>query len=408
MTMLGCLLLASLGSDRPVSAVAEAALRSGDELYERRAEGAQDGTALAGPVEAAMIQYRRALNLDPFSYQARLALLRALFFRGGFCDIGEKEQLKTFEEAKRLADDTVRLLETDLKESRLRAHRDALKREPLAAEIYLWAAVSWGQWASTHKLAAAWRGAAGQIRDLAQAVVDIEPTTLFGSGYLILGRLHAEVPRIPLVMRWVSREKAIEYLRKAYAIAPESSNNAYFLAQALLELEPTRRDEVRDLLERCATTPPRPEFVVEDAHYAEEARDLLGKAFGGSNRAPVARKLESAQPAHLVERRLRRAEDVGVGADVGSDGQRSDAARLGCTGRRQRLPQLTRSIGQVQAEELGRQASLVSNVQEASVPAPPQGPIRGLAPSDRARLPTLQRIESQPGIAVGSHERAVR
>lgn len=277
--MLGCLLPALLGSAHPVPAVAEAALRRGDAYYEHRAEGAQGGSALPGPVEEAMAQYRRALNLDPASYPARLALLRAMFFRGGFCPIAEKEQIKLFEEARRLADETVRILEADLKEPRLRAHRDALKREPLAAEIYLWAAVSWGQWAATHKVAAAWRGAAGQIRDLAQAVVDIEPTTLFGSGYLILGRLHAEVPRVPLVMRWVSREKAIEYLRKAYAIAPESSNNAYFLAQALLELEPGRRDEVRELLERCATTPPRPDFVVEDAHYAEQARELLRQSF---------------------------------------------------------------------------------------------------------------------------------
>src|SRR5262245_463146 len=169
--MLACLLPALLGMAEPVSADAVAALRRGDEYYEHRAQGAQGGTAQAGPVEQAIAEYRRALNLDPASYAIRVALLRAMFFRGGFCDIGDVDQVKLFEEAKRLADETVRLLEADLKEPRLRAHRDALKREPLAAEIYLWAAVSWGQWAATHKVAAAWRGAASQIRDFAQAVV---------------------------------------------------------------------------------------------------------------------------------------------------------------------------------------------------------------------------------------------
>src|SRR5262245_3475659 len=281
------LLASSLVSVAPPSTAAEA-LRAADELYERRGEGAVDGVAQAEPIKAAMALYRSALSLDPGSYAARLGLLRAIFFRGGFCAIEEGEQIKLFEEAVHLGDDTTRRLEADLKESRLLAHRDALRREPLAAEIYLWAAVSWGEWAVTHKLGAAWRGALGQIRDLAQAVVDLEPGTLYGGGYLILGRLHAEAPRIPLFSHWVSRQRAIEYLRRAYAIAPDSSNNAFFLAQALLTLEPTRRDEARALLERCASMPARPAFAVEDAHYAQLARNLLRESFGAGAATAVA------------------------------------------------------------------------------------------------------------------------
>jgi tetratricopeptide (TPR) repeat protein len=207
-------------------------------------------------------------------------LLRAMYFRGGYCDIAPKDEIKLFDDAKRLADETVKRLEVDLKQSRLQAHREALRREPLAAEIYLWAAVSWGQWAVSHKVNAAWQGAPGRIRDLAQAVVDIEPATLFGSGYVILGRLHAEAPRIPMVTPWISRTKAIEYLRQAHAIAPTNSANVYFLAQALLQLDPSRREEAKLLLERCAASPARPEYPVEDKHYAEEAKDLLKQAFG--------------------------------------------------------------------------------------------------------------------------------
>ena len=265
-------------------AVAEA-LATGDAHYAERAAGARNGVARTGPIDAAIAAYRRALNLDPGSYAARLRLLRAMFFRGGFCDIAPKEQIRLFEEAKRLADDTVRRLETDLKIPRLSAHREALRREPLAAEIYLWAAVSWGQWATTHKLGAVWQGAARQIRDLAQAVVEIEPQTLYGSGHLILGRLHAEAPRIPMLTPWVSREKAIEHLTKALQIAPDNTSNIYFLAEALLSLRPARRSEVRSLLERCVSAPPRPDFLVEDAHYAEEARQLLAQSFGPSGEA---------------------------------------------------------------------------------------------------------------------------
>jgi tetratricopeptide (TPR) repeat protein len=248
--------------------------------YANRALGARGGTADPGPVEAAIGHYRRALALDPSSYPARLRLLRALFFRGGFCRVDAKDQIRLFEEAKRVADETVRLLEAQSRESRLRSHREAVRREPLAAEIYLWAAVSWGQWATTHRLGAVWQGAAGQIRDFAQAVVDIEPETLFGSAYLILGRLHAEAPRVPMLTPWVSREKALVCLRAAFRIAPQNSSNRYFLAEALNALRPDRRGEARLLLERCAAAHPREGFEVEDAHYAEQARDLLARSFG--------------------------------------------------------------------------------------------------------------------------------
>jgi len=276
------LVLLSAGA-RPAPAAAGApvlaeALAAGDALYARRSAGAHGGTAQAAPIEAAMVQYRRAVSADPRSYPARLALLRAMFFRGGFCEIALKDQVRLFEEAKRLADETVRLLEADLKIPRIAARREVLRREPLAAEIYLWSAVSWGQWATTHKLGAVWQGAARQIRDLAQAVVDIEPDTLYGSGFVILGRLHAEAPRVPMLTPWISREKAIEYLTRALAIAPESTSNMYFLAEALLAIQPERKREVVELLERCANAAPRPGLLVEDAHYAEEARALLAEA----------------------------------------------------------------------------------------------------------------------------------
>jgi hypothetical protein len=160
------------------------------------------------------------------------------------------------------------------------ARREALRREPLAAEIYLWAAVSWGQWAATHKIAAVWQGAARQIRDLAEAAVDIEPRTLYGGGFLILGRLHAEAPRVPFVTPWVSREKAIAYLGRALQIAPDSTNNMYYFAEEVLALQPERKAEVVAMLERCASTAPRPELRVEDAHYVEAARDLLARVRG--------------------------------------------------------------------------------------------------------------------------------
>lgn len=261
---------------------AAAAIALGDSQYARRAEKARAGVAAPEPIEAAIAAYRRALALDPLSYEARLRMLRALFFRGGFCIIDPAAQIKLFEEAKSLAEDTVRNLERGVPSNRGQvgsshgaARLEALRRIPHAAEIYLWSAISWGQWAATHKIAAAWQGAASRIRDLSQTGIDLKPGAEQGSGYVILGRLHIEAPHIPLLTGWVSRQKGIASLRQALAIAPQNTPARYFLAAALLEVDPSRSKEARELLAGLAATPPRPEYPVEDAHYAEAAKRRL-------------------------------------------------------------------------------------------------------------------------------------
>jgi tetratricopeptide (TPR) repeat protein len=255
----------------PSSPAAVAAIAEGDAFYEHRADGAHGANPDPAPVEAAMAAYRRAITLDPRSLDARVGLLRAIFFRGGFGDVPAAYQLKIFEEAKRLADDTVQTLEKSLGSPRGALRIQALRAVPAATRVYFWSAVSWGQWAADHKIAAAWQGAAVRMRDLAQTVVDLDPSMDQGSAYLLLGRLHAECPKIPMLTHWISRTQALIYLRKALALGPKNTPNMYFLADAILDNEPAHKEEARRLLQQCATAEPRPEYLVEDAHYAEMA-----------------------------------------------------------------------------------------------------------------------------------------
>jgi len=262
-------------SNAPPDPAAEA-IAAGDAHYARRAEGARGGVAQPFHAEGAILEYRRALALDPESLDARLRLLRAYFFRGGFCGPMEPyEERRLFDEAKRIADETVKHLEAGLKRGKGRLEAGAARAGGSAAEAYVWAAVSWGQWAVFHKIDAAWTGAPARIRDLAQAVISIDPSTAQGAGYLILGRLHAEAPRIPFVTAWVSRPQGVASLRRGVAVAPENPALRFFLGDALLRLEPSRKDEARALLQGVAALVPRPDYAVEDAHYAEEARDRL-------------------------------------------------------------------------------------------------------------------------------------
>jgi hypothetical protein len=259
----------------PLSPVA-AVLERGDEHYARRAEGARGPVADPVHIEAAIAEYRRALALDTRSFEARLRLLRAFFFRTGFCGPMEpRAEVALYDEAKKIAEETVALLDVETGRRKSRVDADAGRAVAPAAEVYLWAAVSWGQWAVYHRVSAAWQGAPKRIRDLGQAVLTIDPGAAQAGAYIILGRLHSEAPRIPLLTLWVSRQKGLAYLRQGLARAPDNQALVFLLADALLTWEPSRRDEARALLLRCSTAQPRPDFLVEDAHYAAQARERL-------------------------------------------------------------------------------------------------------------------------------------
>ena len=266
---------APVTASAPVSPLV-AALQRGDEHYARRGEGGRGAVADPSHIEAAIGEYRRALALDWSSLEARLRLLRAFFFRTGFCGpMDGRAEVALYHEAKRLAEETVALLDTETGRHKARVDGDAGRAVLPAAEVYLWAAVSWGQWAVYHRVSAAWQGAPKRIRDLGQAVLTIDPGAAQAGAYIILGRLHCEAPRIPMMTLWVSRQKGVAYLRQGLARAPDNQAIVFFLADALLSWEPERRDEARALLQRCANAQPRPAFVIEDQHYAQQARERL-------------------------------------------------------------------------------------------------------------------------------------
>jgi hypothetical protein len=273
-----CSALAFSASPSPAGGAADfdTVLAEADEQYARRADGATGALALPGPVDAATLGYRRALELRQDSCLARSKLLRALFFRARFCGADADERKRRFEEARLIADEGVTRLEQAASGRKGASRIAALREIPDAGEALYWAAVAWGEWALARgRLAAASAGAAGRIRDLAQSVIDLDPQLEEGGGYRILGRLHDQSPKIPFVTGFVSRQEALSLLRRAHEVHPGNKVNQLFLAEAILRHEPGNRAEARALLERCATAEPRAEYLVEDAHYAALARDLL-------------------------------------------------------------------------------------------------------------------------------------
>lgn len=273
--LLGALVLLS---GRAVAADPAASIAEGDSHWEKRAEGAAGEIAKTVEIDAAVKAYRAALTAQPGSVAARARLLRALYYRGVYCGASAEERKSFFGDAKKVGDAGVDRLEMVLGGAKGSARIDALRKEPEAVAIYYWTAACWGEWALAYgKFAAAKEGAAARIRDLAQTVIDLDPAFEEAGGARILGRLHHQSPKIPFITGWVSRDDALANLRKAVATGPKSKSNAFFLAEAILDYEPAKKAEAKQLLEKAASEPNRPELAVEEAHYAALARKKLAE-----------------------------------------------------------------------------------------------------------------------------------
>ena len=263
-----------------VSAAGEvdALVAEGDGHYLRRADGAHGGTADPREADLAIQAYRRALAASPGDLEVLARLLRAVNFRGDFCGADLEARKRIFEDGRRLGQAAIDRLEAGMAGKTPEQRLTALRATPGAAAAYFWTAAAWGQWALARgTFAAARAGVAGRVRDLCATVIALDPALEEGGGYRVLGRLHDQAPRIPLLTGWVSRAKAVEYLRKSYELGPRNPVTWFFLAVAILDHDPSHADEGRRLLRRCVDTPPRPDYYVESVRYAELARARLAE-----------------------------------------------------------------------------------------------------------------------------------
>ncbi len=278
------LLLAGLLPAVAVRADAPAAIAIGDDAWSRRAEGRRGPWADPGPVGEAIAAYRRALELDPDNREARWKLLRAFFYLGEHAVEDPDRKLEIFTEGRDLAEEGLDRLAAraggraaleDLEPAEV---AERLRDEPRAADLYFWAGAHWGLWGRHRgKLAAARQGVAKKIREYAETVNALDDGFERGSGHRLLGRLHAEAPRIPFITGWVDRDTAIAELERAVALGGTDPLGELYLIEALLEFRPARRQEAVERLRRLVERDPDPESLVEDLKALADARALLAR-----------------------------------------------------------------------------------------------------------------------------------
>jgi tetratricopeptide (TPR) repeat protein len=268
--------------------------RRGDAAYARRADGALAGRADPRPIREAVRAYEAALAAEPDRLETRWKLLRALYFEGDFAAADAAAEQALFERATALADESLTRLSgraggplAELSDGEL---RERLARAGIAtsdaAALHFWSAVAWGAWSQSHGLLDAVReGVAQRIYEQARLAHRLDPDLEQGGSLRLLSRLHAKLPRVPLVSGFVDRRQAEPLAAETLRRWPEHPGNRLLLALTWLELEPARRREALALLGEVAATAPRASQRVEDSAVALAAQERL------------ARERQTAQPA---------------------------------------------------------------------------------------------------------------
>jgi hypothetical protein len=260
----------------------------GDSAWSNRAEGERDGRPLADPILEAIRSYEAALAARPESLEAHWKLLRALHFAGDFVLEEREERRELFDRGRQVSEQGLELLARQVGSGRRLDELELEVLEPLldtagvsssdVARLHFWAAVNWGAWSRIGGLLGAVRqGVATRLHRYTRIAIALEPEYEEGGALRLLGRLHAQLPRVPLLSSWVDRGKAVPLLEWACAIAPTHPGNPLLLALTLLDLAPERRAEALDLLRQVEDLTPRPSMRIEDLFVRSQARERLAE-----------------------------------------------------------------------------------------------------------------------------------
>lgn len=265
---------------------ASAQISEGDRLWDLRAEGHQGGRAKAATIESAIAAYQRAVTQNPSDLEARWKLLRAMRFKGAFVAMTTEAKKEVYGHAKKAGEEAIAVVDRLLAGKGVKPVAKATEKQvaeaakslPGAAEVLVWDAVNWGEWALAYgKMAAARQGAADRIRRQSTMALLVDPTIEGGTPARVLGRLHDQTPRIPFMTGWASSKEAVRYLNDSLKIDPKNKVTLVFLAEAMVGNDPRSRTRAVQMLRDVIDTPNDPAWAVEHAAAQADARQLLRK-----------------------------------------------------------------------------------------------------------------------------------
>lgn len=194
---------------------------------------------------------------ETMKQEAAWKILQAYFLKGLFTATEVKEKVKIFSEGVDIGENLV-------------------DEFPGSVAVNCWFGIVLGYLGEfDSKINSAKNGIPGRVKKVAEKVIALDGKYLDAGGYRMYGRLNYIVPNVPLVMSWPSKEKSVEYLEKAWSIAPDNLFNELYLAEALLDQK--QKERAIRILESIIHTKEIRHDIALDMFIKRKAKLLLGK-----------------------------------------------------------------------------------------------------------------------------------
>ncbi|MCF7986432.1 MAG: hypothetical protein K9L60_02610 [Methylovulum sp.] len=145
-----------------------------------------------------------------------------------------------------------------------------LEQNPNNADVMFWKAVVGGSYAN-HQTPVAALNAIYEVRDLLNNVIAINPNTMSGSAYVVLGTLYYKAPPWPVAFG--DNKIASNLLQTALKINPNGIDSNYFYA-AFLSTE-HQFEEAQRYFAKAIAAPIRPEQRYSDTQLQNAAKREL-------------------------------------------------------------------------------------------------------------------------------------
>ncbi len=232
-------------------------VKTGDELYKRRAEGHSGDKAPVDIVLKARDAYLAAYDNGDHSEELVDKLMSANYFYATYAEEDETKQKQALELS-------------------IKVGEELLSRMPDSVAVNYQMGGAWGRWGEVFGIfASARKGVAQTVREYAETTVALDPEYAGGGGYRTLGRLHFKAPKIPFILSWPSKKESEKFLKKATALGPDKLTNHLFYAETLMASG--AKKEALSELEFILKAIPSQDTLVEDLRDQKEAGELKKK-----------------------------------------------------------------------------------------------------------------------------------
>ena len=239
------------------SVVAQSNFEEGLRWYNQKASGAVGCKANPEHVDKAISYFERAVAANQNELEAGTYLMRSYIWKARFTVESQGDKRKIFEMAKNLGDRLV-------------------PKYPLSKELrfeYLSALGQWGEVLGVFR--AAREGVVDKVKAEMEALIKLDPEFRMGVGERALAVLNLRVPKIPFILSWPDKKKALAMTADVIKKYPDNIGNNFYHAEALVENG--KKEEAVTYLKRALTMEPEEEYLLEDRHFHLEVKQMLQK-----------------------------------------------------------------------------------------------------------------------------------